>query len=62
MPSWWAIGFCGDSPADTVESLVVYRGTTAAAIEVMRASGFETAVGAGLAAALDRSRRLSQGG
>lgn len=52
----------GESPADTVETFAAYRGTTAAAIEAMRAAGFETAVAAGLAAALDRSERLSRGG
>lgn len=50
----------GDSPADTVETFVAYRGTTAAAIEAMQAAGFKAAISAGLAAAGERSRRMSQ--
>ena len=38
---------------------VAYRGVTAAAIEAMRASGFETAVSAGLSAALEKSRAMA---
>jgi pyrroline-5-carboxylate reductase len=45
----------GASPEDTVAAFVEYRGVTAAAIEAMRASGFEEAVRAGLAAALAKS-------
>lgn len=44
-----------ECPADTVEAFVGYRGTTAAAIEAMRASGFEAAVANGLSAALDKA-------
>lgn len=43
------------SPADTVDTFLSYRGTTAAAIEAMRAAGFESAVRCGLAEALGRS-------
>jgi len=42
-------------PADTVAAFLDYRGTTAAAIETMRAEGFDEAVGKGLAAAFDKS-------
>lgn len=45
----------GDDPANTVEVFLDYRGTTSAAIEAMRASGFDQAVGAGLAAAFQKS-------
>lgn len=48
------------SPADTVETFVAYRGTTAAAIETMRASGFDVAVGAGLRAALRKSAEMGR--
>ena len=49
----------GEDPEDTVAAFVEYRGVTAAAIEAMQASGFETAVSAGLSAALEKSRALS---
>jgi pyrroline-5-carboxylate reductase len=45
----------GESPFDTVAAFVDYRGVTAAAIEAMLAGGFEAAVGAGLAAALEKA-------
>ncbi|MCA1406757.1 NAD(P)-binding domain-containing protein [Ensifer sp. IC3342] len=44
-----------ECPTDTVEAFVSYRGTTAAAIETMRAAGFDAAVAGGLAAALQKS-------
>ena len=37
-----------------------YRGVTAAAIEAMGAAGLQSAISAGLAAALARSRALSR--
>jgi hypothetical protein len=37
-----------EDPAETVEMIVNYRGTTAAAIAAMRAAGFEAAVADGL--------------
>ena len=40
-------------------AFVDYRGVTAAAIEAMRERGFEAAVSAGLAAALEKSLALS---
>lgn len=49
-----------DCPADTVETFLGHRGTTAAAIQAMRAAGFELAVGAGLAAALRKSVEMGQ--
>jgi pyrroline-5-carboxylate reductase len=50
----------GESPADTVETFVSYRGTTAAAIEAMKANGFNEAVSAGLTAALEKSARMAE--
>lgn len=49
----------GEDPAATVAAFVDYKGVTAAAIEAMRAGGFDVAVAAGLAAALEKSRALS---
>ncbi|MFO1141172.1 MAG: pyrroline-5-carboxylate reductase dimerization domain-containing protein [Amaricoccus sp.] len=49
----------GEDPADTVAAFVDYRGVTAAAIEAMRAAGFDAIVGAGLAAALKKSETLN---
>lgn len=49
-----------EDPADLVEAFVNYRGTTAAAIEAMRAAGFEAAVADGLSAALQKSVSLGQ--
>lgn len=48
----------GENPADTVAGFVDYRGVTAAAIEAMRAGGFDDLVSAGLAAALKKSEAL----
>ncbi|WFU47566.1 pyrroline-5-carboxylate reductase family protein [Sinorhizobium terangae] len=49
-----------EHPADTVEAFVGYRGTTAAAIEAMRAAGFEAAVADGLAAAQRKSVSMGE--
>ncbi|TGQ69339.1 pyrroline-5-carboxylate reductase [Mesorhizobium sp. M00.F.Ca.ET.186.01.1.1] len=49
-----------DSPNDIVQTFLDYRGTTAAAIEAMRAAGFEAAVRDGLAAALQKSVIMGQ--
>ena len=51
-----------EDPAETVAAFVEYRGVTAAAIEAMRASGFDEAVAAGLEAALAKSRALGAPG
>jgi len=48
----------GEKPEDTVAAFVDYRGVTAAGIEAMRAAGFDSAVSAGLAAALEKSLAL----
>jgi len=48
-----------EMPDKTVETFLAYRGTTAAAIETMRAAGFDRAVAEGLAAAFRKS--LSMG-
>jgi pyrroline-5-carboxylate reductase len=45
----------GDDPDETVKAFLDYRGTTAAAIEAMRAQGFDRIVEAGLAAALEKT-------
>ncbi|CAN7764914.1 pyrroline-5-carboxylate reductase [Ensifer sp. NM-2] len=44
-----------DCPSETVQTFLDYRGTTAAAIEEMRAAGFDDAVSRGLTAALRKS-------
>jgi pyrroline-5-carboxylate reductase len=44
-----------EDPRDTVETFVAYRGTTAAAIQTMRAAGFDATVSEGLAAAFRKS-------
>jgi pyrroline-5-carboxylate reductase len=49
-----------ECPRNTVETFVAYRGTTAAAIEAMRANGFDSAVSEGLAAALRKSVSMRQ--
>ncbi|WP_027153878.1 pyrroline-5-carboxylate reductase dimerization domain-containing protein [Mesorhizobium sp. WSM2561] len=49
-----------DNPQDIVQTFLDYRGTTAAAIEAMRAAGFESAVADGLAAALQKSVTMGQ--
>lgn len=48
------------SPDQTVEMFLQYRGTTAAAIEAMRASGFDGAVASGLQKAFEKSLDLAQ--
>lgn len=50
-----------ECPAATVDTFVAYRGTTAAAIETMRAHGFDRAVAEGLAAAERKSASMGQG-
>lgn len=47
------------STEDVVEDFVAYRGVIAAAIEAMRAGGFERSVEEGLSAALQKTRALS---
>jgi pyrroline-5-carboxylate reductase len=49
----------GADPVETVAAFLDYRGVTAAAIEAMRASGFDSAVSAGLSAALEKSRAMT---
>ncbi|WP_313906161.1 pyrroline-5-carboxylate reductase family protein, partial [Rhizobium leguminosarum] len=44
-----------ESPDDVVQTFVGYRGTTAAAIEGMRAAGFDASVAEGLSAAFKKS-------
>jgi pyrroline-5-carboxylate reductase len=48
----------GENPEDTVAAFVDYRGVTAAGIVAMREAGFDAAVSAGLAAALEKSLAL----
>ena len=47
-------------PAETVDTFLDYRGTTAAAIEEMTAAGFGTAVARGLTAAFEKSVRMGE--
>ena len=49
-----------ENPKDIVQTFLDYRGTTAAAIDAMRAAGFEAAVRDGLAAALQKSVTMGQ--
>ncbi len=49
-----------ESPDSVVRTFMDYRGTTAAAIQAMRDAGFETAVGKGLAAALQKSIEMGR--
>jgi pyrroline-5-carboxylate reductase len=49
-----------ECPAEMVETFLSYRGTTAAAIEAMRAAGFEAVVAGGLRAALRKSVSMGQ--
>ncbi|THK39000.1 pyrroline-5-carboxylate reductase [Ensifer sp. MPMI2T] len=49
-----------ECPTDTVEAFLGYRGTTAAAIEAMRAAGFVDAVADGLAAAQRKSVSMGE--
>jgi pyrroline-5-carboxylate reductase len=44
-----------DVPEDLVDMFLSYRGTTAAAIETMRTTGFEQSVARGLEAAFEKS-------
>lgn len=48
------------SPADTVKAFLDYRGTTAAAIETMRKTGFDEAVAEGLTAAFEKSIAMGE--
>ena len=50
-----------ENPADLVRVFLDYRGTTAAAIEAMRAGGFDAAVSDGLQAAFQKSVNMGQG-
>lgn len=50
----------GEDPVDTVAAFVDYRGVTAAAIEAMRAGGFDTLVSSGIAAGMEKAGRLSR--
>ncbi|PTM95466.1 pyrroline-5-carboxylate reductase family protein [Mycoplana dimorpha] len=49
-----------ECPAETVKTFLDYRGTTAAAIEEMRAAGFSAAVARGLSAAFRKSVRMGE--
>ena len=48
------------SPADTIKAFLDYRGTTAAAIETMRKTGFDEAVAEGLTAAFEKSIAMGE--
>ncbi|EFM55377.1 MULTISPECIES: pyrroline-5-carboxylate reductase family protein [Brucella] len=47
-----------ESPTDIVRSFTDYRGTTAAALETMRAEGFDAAVASGLAAGFQKAKAM----
>lgn len=49
-----------DCPNDLVETFMAYRGTTAAAMDAMRAAGIDDAVGRGLDAAFRKSIAMGQ--
>lgn len=49
-------------PAQIVQEMIDYRGTTAAALQTMRGAGFDQAVAAGLAAALAKSAAMGKAG
>ncbi len=49
-----------ESPSDTVEKFINYRGATTAAINAMRAAGFDNAVGEGLTAAFQKSISMGE--
>jgi pyrroline-5-carboxylate reductase len=50
-----------ENPPDLVQVFLDYRGTTAAAVAAMRASGFAASVSDGLEAAFQKSVRMGQG-
>jgi pyrroline-5-carboxylate reductase len=50
-----------EDPVAVVDTFVRYQGTTAAAIEAMRAAGFDSAVSKGLSAALRKSAEMGSG-
>ncbi|EJZ18944.1 putative pyrroline-5-carboxylate reductase [Rhizobium sp. Pop5] len=49
-----------ESPGDVVQTFLGYRGTTAAAIEGMRAAGFDASVADGLSAAFKKSVSMGE--
>jgi len=51
---------CEEDPVDTVDAFLGYRGTTAAAIEAMRAAGFDRSVATGLAAAFEKAVSMAK--
>jgi pyrroline-5-carboxylate reductase len=50
-----------ENPSDLVQVFLDYEGTTAAAIDAMRAGGFAAAVSDGLRAAFQKSVSMGQG-
>ncbi|WP_298557506.1 pyrroline-5-carboxylate reductase dimerization domain-containing protein [uncultured Aliiroseovarius sp.] len=53
------MGAGGASPAKQVQWMIDYAGTTAAGLEAMKAAGIERVVRDGLAAAVEKSRRIA---
>ncbi|MCK0143428.1 pyrroline-5-carboxylate reductase dimerization domain-containing protein [Aliiroseovarius sp. F20344] len=49
------------SPADQVQAMIDYAGTTAAGLEAMKAAGIEDVVAEGLAEAVEKARQISKG-
>lgn len=51
----------GPSPAQQVQWMIDYAGTTAAGLEAMKSAGIEGVVTEGLAAAVEKAQRISKG-
>ena len=54
------MGAGGPSPAKQVQWMIDYAGTTAAGLEAMKAAGVEDVIAKGLAAAVEKARRISK--
>ncbi|NDW51992.1 pyrroline-5-carboxylate reductase [Aliiroseovarius sp. PrR006] len=53
------MGAGGPSPAEQVQWMIDYAGTTAAGLEAMKAAGIERVVREGLTAAVEKTRRIA---
>ncbi|MEZ5777569.1 MAG: pyrroline-5-carboxylate reductase dimerization domain-containing protein [Paracoccaceae bacterium] len=60
LASGEALGRAHASPADAVNAMVDYAGTTAAGIEAMRSAGLDRVIAAGLEAATKRAREMGR--
>lgn len=59
LASGQELGNGGLSPAQQVQAMVDYAGTTAAGLEAMKAAGIEGVIAEGLEAAVEKARRIS---